>query len=193
MPGCRSTSAGSPIAGPGRCCRAKRSCGSATSAVFRRPCRRARPPPWRGGARGAAPGDTGPSSPDSWIEVTVDFSLTEEEKAIRDTARAFLRNEVLPLEQEVLRREREHRPGLEHAELVELQQKAKAFGFWGLSTPQEYGGMGLSAVMQSLIWTEVARSWVPFRFGGEADNILYHANEEQKREYLLPTIAGDRI
>jgi alkylation response protein AidB-like acyl-CoA dehydrogenase len=123
----------------------------------------------------------------------VDLSFSSEEIAIRDTVREFIRKEVMPLEPEVLRRIRSHRPGLEHSELVELQHKAKAFGFWGLSTPGEYGGMGLSAVMQSLIWTEVARSWVPFRFGGEADNILYHANEDQKREYLLPTIAGDRI
>ena len=47
--------------------------------------------------------------------------------------------------------------------------------------------------MQSLIWTEVGRSSVPFRFGGEADNILYYANDEQRTEYLLPTIDGDRI
>ena len=36
----------------------------------------------------------------------MDFSLSEEEKAIRDTARAFIHKEVEPLEQEVLRRER---------------------------------------------------------------------------------------
>jgi acyl-CoA dehydrogenase len=123
----------------------------------------------------------------------VDLSFSSEEIAIRDTVREFIRKDVMPLEPEVLRRIRGHQPGLERSELVELQEKAKAFGFWGLSTPEEYGGMGLSAVMQSLIWTEVARSWVPFKFGGEADNILYHANEEQKQEYLLPTIAGDRI
>ena len=114
----------------------------------------------------------------------MDFSLSDEEKAIRDTARAFIHKEVEPLEQEVLRREREHRPGLERGELRELQLKAKQFGFWGLSTPEEYGGMDLPAVLQSLVWTEVGRTFVPFRFGGEADNILYYANEEQKREYL---------
>jgi alkylation response protein AidB-like acyl-CoA dehydrogenase len=47
--------------------------------------------------------------------------------------------------------------------------------------------------MQSLIWTEIGHSFVPFRFGGEADNILYYANDEQREEFLLPTIAGDRI
>jgi acyl-CoA dehydrogenase len=123
----------------------------------------------------------------------VDFSLGDEEKAIRETARTFIRKEVMPLEQEVLRRERAHEPGLRLDELRELQGKARAFGFWGLATPEAYGGMDLPAVMQSLIWTEIGRSWVPFRFGGEADNILFFANEEQKAEFLLPTIEGERI
>jgi alkylation response protein AidB-like acyl-CoA dehydrogenase len=123
----------------------------------------------------------------------MDFSLGEEEKAIRDTARAFIRNDVMPLEQEVLRRERNHQPGLDRSELRELQLKAKKFGFWGLSTPEEYGGMNLPAVMQSLIWTELGRTFVPFRFGGEADNILFYANDEQKREYLTPTVEGERV
>ncbi|WP_436789853.1 acyl-CoA dehydrogenase family protein [Yinghuangia sp. YIM S10712] len=123
----------------------------------------------------------------------MDFSLTEEQQAVRDTARAFIAKEVMPLEHEVLRRERAHQPGLERSELRELQLKAKQFGFWGLSTPEEYGGMDLPAVTQSLIWTEIGRTFVPFRFGGEADNILYFADDRQKEEYLLPTIAGDRI
>jgi len=33
---------------------------------------------------------------------------------------------------------------------------------------------------------------VPFVFGGNADNILYYCNEEQKNRYLIPTINGDR-
>jgi acyl-CoA dehydrogenase len=123
----------------------------------------------------------------------MDFSLSDEERAIRDTARQFIAKEVMPLEAEVLRRERKGEKGLERSELVELRQKAKKFGYWGLGTPEQYGGMELPALMQSLIWTEVGRTYVPFSFGGEADNILYYANEEQKREFLLPTIEGDRI
>ena len=123
----------------------------------------------------------------------MDFSLNDEEKAIRETARTFIRKDVMPLEDEVLRRERRHEPGLSRDELRELQRKARAFGFWGLSTPEEYGGMNLPAVMQSLIWTEIGHTFVPFRFGGEADNILYLCNEDQKQEYLIPTIEGERI
>ena len=125
--------------------------------------------------------------------MAMDFSLTDEERAIRDTARQFITREVMPLEQEALLRERRHQPGLSRSELRELQLKAKEFGFWGLSTPEEYGGMDLPAVLQSLIWTEVGRTFVQFKFGGEADNILYYANEDQKKEFLLPTIEGERI
>ncbi|MFI5932908.1 acyl-CoA dehydrogenase family protein [Actinoplanes sp. NPDC051494] len=123
----------------------------------------------------------------------MDFSLSDEERAVRDTARQFITREVMPLEQEALRRERAHQPGLELSELRELQLKAKKFGFWGLSTPEEYGGMDLPAMLQSLIWTEIGRTFIPFKFGGDADNILYYANERQKQEYLVPTIEGDRI
>ncbi|KAB1924116.1 acyl-CoA dehydrogenase [Micromonospora noduli] len=122
----------------------------------------------------------------------MDFALSDEERAVRDTVRAFITREVMPLEAEVLRRERAHQPGLDHSEVRELQLKARKFGFWGLATPEEYGGMNLPAVLQSLIWTELGRTFVPFRFGGEADNILFHATEEQKQEFLIPTIEGER-
>jgi alkylation response protein AidB-like acyl-CoA dehydrogenase len=123
----------------------------------------------------------------------MDFSLSDEQRAIRDTARDFIRTEVMPLEQLALARERRHEPALQGDEMRELQLKAKAFGFWGLATPESYGGMDLPAVTQSLIWTELGRTFIQFRFGGEADNILFEADASQRKEYLEPTIAGDRI
>ena len=122
----------------------------------------------------------------------MDFSLSTEEREVRDWVRTFVQRELIPLEQEVLRRERAHQPGLTGEELKDLQLKAKESGFWGVLTPEEYGGMGLSAVMAALLEAELGRTFVPFRFGGAADNILFHANEEQKQAYLLPTISGER-
>jgi len=122
----------------------------------------------------------------------MDFSLSTEEREVRDWVRTFVQRELMPLEQEVLRRERAHQPGLTGEELKDLQLKAKESGFWGVLTPEEYGGMGLSAVMAALLEAELGRTFVPFRFGGAADNILFHANEEQKQTYLLPTISGER-
>ena len=62
----------------------------------------------------------------------MDFGLSDEERAIRDTVRDFMAKELMPLEAEVLRRERNHQPGSSRSELRELQLKAKSFGFWGL-------------------------------------------------------------
>jgi acyl-CoA dehydrogenase len=122
----------------------------------------------------------------------MDFTLSTEEKEVRDWVRTFVRREIVPMEPEVLRRERAGQPGITRDELTELQLKAKEAGFWGVNTPEEYGGMGLSAVMTALLEAELGRSFVQFRFGGYADNILYHGNDEQKQRYLLPTISGER-
>jgi len=123
----------------------------------------------------------------------VDLSLSSEEIETRDWVRNFVRREIMPLEPEALRRERAHQPGVTADEFKELRDKARRFGFWGIQTPEEYGGMNLSAVLAALIEVELGRSFVPFRFGGSADNILFHANDSQRQEYLLPTIEGERI
>ncbi|GAA0256116.1 acyl-CoA dehydrogenase family protein [Cryptosporangium japonicum] len=123
----------------------------------------------------------------------VDFALSDEQRAVRDWVRTFVQRELVPLEPEVLRRERAGEPGITREESRALQLKARESGFWGILTPEEYGGMGLGAITASLLEAELGRTFVPFRFGGAADNILFHGNEEQKRRYLLPTIEGERI
>ncbi len=122
----------------------------------------------------------------------MDLNLSDEEREIRDWVRTFVRKEIMPLEPDVLARERRHEPGLQPGELKALQDKAKESGFFGVHTPEEYGGMGLGAVMNALVEIELGRSFVQFRFGGDADNILFFANEEQKERYLVPTINGDK-
>ena len=122
----------------------------------------------------------------------MDFRLSDEERAIRDWVRTFVEREIMPLEPEVLRRERAGERGLPEDELERLQDKARESGFWGVLTPERYGGMDLGAVMTALVECELGRSFVPFKFGGYADNILYDANDEQRETYLVPTIEGKR-
>lgn len=122
----------------------------------------------------------------------MDFALTDEQRSIRETARAFIDHEVVPLEPDVLERERRGGSPLSQEDLQALQRRARAFGFWGLGTPAEYGGADLSAVAQSLVWAEIGRTFVPFVFGGDTDVILYKANAEQREEYLIPALEGTR-
>ncbi len=122
----------------------------------------------------------------------MEFGLSEEQVAVRDTVRTFVRREVMPLEAECLRNERAGRPGVSAEQLRQLQDKARSAGFWGVNTPEEYGGMALGPVMTAIVLRELGRSFVPFNFGGSADNILYRGTEEQKQRYLLPLLAGER-
>jgi acyl-CoA dehydrogenase len=122
----------------------------------------------------------------------MDFALTDEQKMIQRTVREFVKKELIPYEQEVLKNEREGRPGMRTEDIKRIQKKAKDAGFWGINTPEEYGGADLGPVMTALIQMEVGRTFVPFNFGGSADNILYYCNEEQKEKYLLPVINGER-
>ena len=122
----------------------------------------------------------------------MDLTLTDEEREIRDWVRTFVTKELMPLEPQVLERERNGERGFTLEELRALQAKAKESGFFGVLTPEEYGGMGLGSLMAALIEIELGRTFVQFRFGGDADNILFHANDEQKKRYLEPTISGER-
>jgi acyl-CoA dehydrogenase len=122
----------------------------------------------------------------------MDFSLSDEQKMIQETVRSFVTRELMPLEPEVLRREREGNRGMDLEQIRELQLRAKEMGFWGINTPEEYGGVNLGPIMTALVEMELARTFIGFRFGGWADNILYYCNDEQKQRYLLPTIRGER-
>lgn len=118
--------------------------------------------------------------------------LTDEQKMVQETIRKFVENELMPLENEVLRNEREGKPSLPKEKIEELQLKAKEAGFWGINTPAEYGGADIGHMMLAIVLMEVSKTFVPFQFGGSADNILYYGNDEQKEKYLIPTINGEK-
>jgi acyl-CoA dehydrogenase len=122
----------------------------------------------------------------------MDLSLSEEEREIRDWVRTFVTKELMPLEPQVLERERNGERGITLEEIAALQAKARQSGFFGIQTPEEYGGMGLGAVMNALIEAELGRTFVQFKFAGDADNILFEANDQQRETYLRPTIEGTR-
>ncbi|AXN41178.1 acyl-CoA dehydrogenase family protein [Peribacillus butanolivorans] len=122
----------------------------------------------------------------------MDLRLSDEQKMVQKTIRKFVENELIPLENEVLRNEIAGKPSLPEGKLIELQEKAKKAGFWGINTPVEFGGADLGQMMMAIVLMEVSKTFVPFSFGGSADNILYYGNEEQKKKYLIPTINGEK-
>ena len=122
----------------------------------------------------------------------MDFALSDEQAMMLDTVRRFVRKELDPLLPEVQRAEIRGQRFPDRGAVTSLQEKAKTAGIWGLLTPAEFGGADVGLVMGSLITMETTRSLVSFEYGGNADDILYSGTEEQKREYLEPTIRGER-
>lgn len=126
----------------------------------------------------------------------IEFTLTGEQRAIRDTVRDFVKREVVPYEQILIQREIEGAagasPGLNPVERAELQSKARASGLWAIDTPQEFGGADLDPVTQALIHEELGKTFVDFEFGGSAIPTLYVCADQQRERYLLPVLAGDR-
>jgi len=121
-------------------------------------------------------------------EVTVDFSLTDEQKMVQETVRRFVERELMPLEKEVMENEGKYPAGIEPSRYRELQMKAKELGFWGINTPEEYGGANLGAVMSALIAMGMGPTIVLFTFDGSAVHIRYYGTYWKKQDYLNCTL-----
>ncbi len=129
----------------------------------------------------------------------MDFTLPEELRMLRDTVARFVREELLPLEREVIKREAER--GLTDAPLIdpdvemELGRKAKAIGLYGIDVPEEYGGQNLGMLAKAVVIEELKTSIVPFVLPPDSPN-LWMLRETCKggqiEKYLLPYASGDK-
>jgi len=80
----------------------------------------------------------------------LDFSLTDEQKMVQQTVRRFVDRELMPLESEVMQSEGKYPTGIEPNLYHSLQEKAKELGFWGINTPEEYGGADVPLFLSPL-------------------------------------------
>src|SRR5260370_29514197 len=99
---------------------------------------------------------------------------------IQQTVRRFVDRELMPLENEVMQNEGKYSTGIEPSIYHSLQMKAKELGFWGINTPEEYGGANLGAVRTALIALGLGRTPVAFSFWQDAHKCLYLLNQEPK-------------
>ncbi|MFI6602637.1 acyl-CoA dehydrogenase family protein [Nonomuraea sp. NPDC050536] len=118
----------------------------------------------------------------------MDFELNEEQKAFRETLRAFVDKEIVPVATE-----------WEHSGRypTEIVAKMKEMGLFGLTVPEEYGGLGADMVSFALVFEEIARGWmgVAGTIGSHSLStwmIARHGTEEQKRRYLPDLATGAR-
>jgi alkylation response protein AidB-like acyl-CoA dehydrogenase len=79
----------------------------------------------------------------------MDFEFNENQLMMRDMVREFARKEIAPQAYE-----------MDQAEQIpeSLLAKLREAGFFGLSIPEEYGGLGVDTVTYGLVVTELARA-----------------------------------
>ena len=120
----------------------------------------------------------------------MDFALTEEQQLIISTTRDFVRNELVPHEQEV------EDTGVLRRELYQaLKARAIEAGLYAANMPTEVGGGGLDAVSWVLYEKELGYTGYALQYACVArpSNILLACAGEQRERYLLPTVRGERV
>jgi butyryl-CoA dehydrogenase len=118
----------------------------------------------------------------------MDFELNDEQRLVRETARAFTDNEIVERARENDRNE--------HFDL-DLVQKIAAQGYLGAIVPREYGGAGLDYLTYGLIVEEVGRgdsamrTVVSVQTSLVCSALVRWGTEEQKQHYLPKLCSGE--
>ncbi len=82
----------------------------------------------------------------------MDFSLSPELLALRDKTRAFIAEQVIPLENDA----RQSRHGPDEALRRELVERARAAGLLTPHASRELGGLGLTHIEKAVVFEEAA-------------------------------------
>jgi alkylation response protein AidB-like acyl-CoA dehydrogenase len=118
----------------------------------------------------------------------MDFELTDDQREFKALLRTFVDKEIVPVA-----REWEH-AGRYPTEIVDGM---KEMGLFGITVPEEYGGLDLDPVSFALVFEELARGWMGIAgiLGSHSlacRLIAMHGTEEQKGAYLPALATGER-
>jgi acyl-CoA dehydrogenase len=125
--------------------------------------------------------------------MAIDFEIPAEAKAMRERVRAWVHDECMPAEKELL-------AGRDYKELLgELRGKARAQGLWCPFIPEEWGGMGLGPLANALVQMELGESYLgalSMNTQGPDDatmmTLLAHGTDYQKEKFLKPLLNGEK-
>jgi glutaryl-CoA dehydrogenase (non-decarboxylating) len=120
----------------------------------------------------------------------IDFTLSDENRLVRDTARAFVEAEILPNIRDWDTGGEVHR---------EIFAKMGELGFLGAPIPEQYGGLGMDYVSFALLCEELERADTAFRVvqsvhvGLNSLTLLQWGTEEQRQRWLVPQAKGEKL
>jgi glutaryl-CoA dehydrogenase (non-decarboxylating) len=120
----------------------------------------------------------------------IDFTLTDENRLVRDAARAFAEAEILPHIREWDEQGEVHR---------EVFERMAEQGFLGAPIPEAYGGAGMDYISFAILCEELERADTAFRVvqsvhvGLNSLALLQWGTEEQRQRWLVPQARGDKL
>jgi butyryl-CoA dehydrogenase len=120
----------------------------------------------------------------------MDFNLTQEQQAIRDTCRDFAREVVAPAAEEL---DRHHKFG------YDIVRQMGELGLFGLPFPEEYGGAGADFLSLCLAIEEISRADAGVGITLEAavclgaSPIYEFGSDAQKKQWLPDLLAGRKL
>ncbi len=117
----------------------------------------------------------------------MDFELSDEQRMFRDTLRSFVDKEIVPVASDW------ERSGRYPTEIVEGM---KELGLFGMTVPEEYGGLDLDMVSFALVFEELAKGWMGIAgiLGSHSLScwmIAKHGTEAQRQAYLPGLATGE--
>src|SRR5919206_4897094 len=118
------------------------------------------------------------------------MEMKPEVRQLCDEIRRFIRNEVDPRSRWI--EENDELP-------ADLLQKARELGLFGLTIPEEYGGIGLDLAGKCAVEEEMGKTNYGFatvignHTGISTTGIVTLGNAEQKRKYLPRMASGEWI
>ena len=127
----------------------------------------------------------------SWEDpLLLDEQLSEDERMVREAARDYCQDKLMPRILEANRHER-----FDRAIMTEMG----AMGFLGPTVPEAYGGAGLNHVCYGLVAREVERVDSGYRSAMSVQSslvmhpIFAYGTEEQRRKYLPRLATGEIV
>ncbi|MFM8527284.1 MAG: acyl-CoA dehydrogenase family protein [bacterium] len=113
---------------------------------------------------------------------------TEEQKAIIEMVRQFVDEQIIPNAEEYDHEDKFPEP---------IVEQMKELGLFGVTIPEEYGGMGLDLTTYTMIVEELSRGWISIsgvvntHFIGSY--LLMKFGTEEQKDYFLPKMATGEI
>lgn len=118
----------------------------------------------------------------------MEFTFTEEQQEFRALLREFVDKQIIPVARDW------EASGRYPTEIVD---GLKEMGLFGMTVPEEYGGLGLDPVSFAIVFEELSRGWMGIAgvLGSHSLScrmISMHGTQEQKQRYLPDLATGVR-